>query len=375
MTPPLTAVVDLAAIRTNLELVRRAVAPGTEIIGCVKANAYGHGVGAVARELETAGLRWLSLGSPAEALAVRAGGVSCGVLLFPTVLPPEIRPLLDARITLAIQSYAEAERLAREGQPVSLFLKVDSGLGRVGVALDEAPALARRLARELPGIVVEGVFTHLPFQSVESLPWITSRLKAFGEAVARVREQIAGPLVVQALASSGILCELEAPETNAVCPGGLLFGLEPRWVAPGVRSAALGTRSALVKVTIRLGGTRELAAGSQFGMGGMRTATRATRLGVLPIGYSNSILTPKPGQAVGIEGAAAPIVSLSLEHTVVDLTDVPGAREGAPAVLVARAPSVGPSLAEVARNQGRSELEVLVALSRHAAYEYVGGRA
>ena len=81
---PLRAVVSLAALRRNFGVVRQRLAPGTELIACVKANAYGHGVLPVSACLQAAGVRWLSLGRPADALALRAGGITCDVLLFPT---------------------------------------------------------------------------------------------------------------------------------------------------------------------------------------------------------------------------------------------------------------------------------------------------
>lgn len=370
--PPLTAVVDLAALRANLALVRRALAPGTEIVACVKANAYGHGLVTVGRALEAEGVRWLSLGSPAEALALRRAGVACRLLLFPTVLPSDVTPLLDAVVTIGIQSYAEAERLARTGRAVSVFLKVDSGLGRVGVPLGEAAVVVQRLARELPSLTLGGLFTHLPFQDAESLSWVQARLKEFGHTVLALRAHAPGPLVVQALASTGIVCGLEAPETDAVSPGQLLFGVEPPWVVPTVRPAPFGTRPVLAEVRTAVGALRDVEAGVRFGMGGARTAARPTRLAVLPVGYSNSILVQKPGQTVSVHGHAAPVLSISLEHTVVDVTDAPGVDEGAPAVLLSRDPAAGPSLAEVARTQGRTALEVLVSLTGRAAYQYTG---
>jgi alanine racemase len=369
---PLTAVVDLAALRTNLALVRRALAPDTEILACVKANAYGHGVVAAARALTGEGVRWLSLGSAAEALAIRRAGVASRLLLFPTVLPADPTLLLDAGVTIGIQSPAEAERLAGAGRPVSIFLKVDAGFGRVGVPLDDAVAVAARIHRELPALRLEGVFTHLPFSGVESVPWVQARLKEFGQMVVALRERVPGPLIVQALASTGIVRGLEAPETNAVSPGQLLFGVEASSAVPGVRPTSLGTRPVLTEVRTSLGAVRELPAGARFGAGGTRTAARPTRLGVLPIGYSNSLLVQKPGQTVRIGGQPVPVLSVSLEHAVVDVTDVPAAREGEPVILVARDSAVGPSLHEVARTQDRTPLEVLVSLTGRAAYDYTG---
>src|SRR5262245_65738683 len=97
---PLLARVCLATLRRNLAIIRGRLAADTELIACVKANAYGHGLRAVAACLEAEGVRWLSLGSPAEALALRQWGVACELLLFPTGGGDDPAPLIEAAITL-----------------------------------------------------------------------------------------------------------------------------------------------------------------------------------------------------------------------------------------------------------------------------------
>ena len=369
---PLRAVVSLPALRRNLALVRQRLAPGTELIACVKANAYGHGCLPVSACLQAAGVRWLSLGSPVDARALRASGITCDILLFPTGEGGDPGPLTDAGITVGIQSFDEAAALARpaRARPAAIFLKIDSGLGRVGVPLEHAARLAARIRSTLPGIRLAGVFTHLPFRGGEVLAWIEERLAAFGRVVAEIRRETPGPLLAQALASEGIARGVKAPEANAVCPGALLYGLEPTGL-----SEPIGTRPVLTEVTTLLGALRDVAPGTRYGYGGSRVAARPTRLGALPIGYSNSILLPKAGQVVRVDGREAPVLSVSLEHAVVDVTGIAGARAGAPAHLLASEAASGPTLAEVAAAQGRSALEVLVALTGRATYEYRGDQA
>jgi alanine racemase len=368
-TPHLRALVSLGALRQNLALVRRRLPADTELIACVKANAYGHGLRAVAGCLETEGVRWLSLGSSAEALALRRWGITCDILLFPTGEGGDPGPLLQADITVGVQSFDEAAILARAARtrPASIFLKVDSGLGRVGIPLAEAADVAARIRSDLPDVRLAGVFTHLPFGGREGASWVEGRLAEFGRVMAAIRAATDAPLLVQALASAGIACGTEASETNAVCPGQLLFGIEPAWL-----STPFGTRPVLTEVRTVLGTLRDIPPGTRFGASGGQVAARPTRLGTLPIGYSNSILVQKAGQKVRVEGRDAPVLSVSLEHAVVDLSDIAGARAGASVCLLASEPEVGPSLTEVASSQGRSPLEVLVSLTGRAAYEYSG---
>ena len=136
----LRAVVSLAALRWNLAWFGATLPAGTELIACVKANAYGHGLRAVAACLEAEGVRWLSLGSPAEAVALRQLGHRLRHPPVPDRRGRRSAPLLEAGITVGIQSFEEAAALAQaaRARPPSIFLKVDSGLGRVGVPLEDA---------------------------------------------------------------------------------------------------------------------------------------------------------------------------------------------------------------------------------------------
>src|ERR1700693_1014485 len=139
----MTARVDLEAIRSNLEVVR-SLAGDRTVMACIKGNAYGHGLVPVARCLEAAGVSWLTLGSPDEALALRQACISTSILLFPTLAGLDLKPLLDASITIGVQSADEAAALAHDtAGAVSVFLKIDAGVGRVGVPLAGAIAEAR----------------------------------------------------------------------------------------------------------------------------------------------------------------------------------------------------------------------------------------
>ena len=371
-TPHLRAVVDLDALRYNLRLIRQSVADHQEIIACVKANAYGHGLRAVAECLQGDGVRWLAVGSPAEAIALRRWGITCRILLFPTVGNREDNVLAASGITIGIQSYEEAEAVARAvNSPVSLFLKVDTGLGRFGVSTADAASVTGRIVSKLPSVKLDGVFTHLPFSDVNELPWIKDRMREFGRSVREIRKHVKLPLVVQAFSSSGIAFGLKAPEANAVCPGQLLFGIEPANVKNPDQTRSLGSRAVLQEVSTVLGGLRRIPVGSKFGFGGALVALRETRLGVLPVGFSNSILVSREGQVANLLGQIAPIVMVGLEHAVVDVTGIPGVLEGCSVTLLARDSTFEITLDRLAHLQQRRAVEILTSLTAKAVYEYV----
>ena len=363
----MTARVDLATLRENLRIVG-SLAGARTVMACIKGNAYGHGLIPVARCLAEAGVPWLTLGSPDEALAVREAGITTPLMLFPTIAGLDLRVQVARDVTIGVQSAAEAAVLESQAGRVSVFLKIDAGFGRVGVPLARAVEEGRRLLG-LEGVSLVGAFTHLPFGTPDGLAWARERLKAFGDVAGEIQAAADRPLLVQALASTGLVCGLDAPGTNTVCPGSLLYG-----VASGLSAAdaaPAGLRPVLVHVATVVGSIRTIPAGERFGGGGARTATRPTTVGVLPLGHSNSFLLRRPGQRAGVNGRTVEILSVSLEHAVVDLTDAGRVDEGTPVYLLARDPALGPSLEDVAHAQGRVGVEVLVALTDKSRYEHV----
>ena len=373
MQSDITAVFDLGALRHNLKLIRQAVGNDQDIIACVKANAYGHGAEAVARCLESQGVRWLSVATVADAMTLRQVGTKVRILLFPGVGERPNKLLADAGITVSIQSYQEAEYLARDvGAVTPFFLKIDSGLGRLGASLADAVQIVQRIKSRLPSLKLEGIFTHLPFFDPKDIPWVRARLHEFGTCAASIREILNSPLVIQAIASGGIVFGLEAPEANAVNPGQLLFGLEPPALTTNPDgSSSFGSKPVLSEIRTFLGAIREIPVDTRFGFGGTFMTHRRTRLAVIPAGFSNSFLLPRNGQIANVLGRVVPIVAVSLEHAVLDITDVEGVRDGCPVILLSQDPTHGLALEKVARVQNRSPVEVLVSLTGKCNCRYV----
>jgi len=157
-----------------------------------------------------------------------------------------------------------------------------------------------------------------------------------------------------------------------VSPGQLLFGLPPAPTSVGANGGApFYSRPVLKELSTLLGASRELPAGTRYGFGGGLVTGRRTRLAVIPAGFSNSILLPRDGQLANVQGQNVPIVAVSLEHAVLDITDVPSACDGSRVVLLSRDPAHGLTLDEVAHRQDRMPVEVLISLSGRCTYRYL----
>src|SRR5262245_47347631 len=176
---PLWAEIDLAALEANYREIVRRVGPAVKVIPSIKANAYGHGVVAVARALSAQGVDALACGSFEDAVAVRAAGVATKILLFVGYLPEAVPRLLERGFVPTVANLETARAVAAAARrPPAVCAKVDSGLGRLGVRLREAVEFVSQVAA-LPRIAVEGIYTHLPFGDPAGLDWARAGVGEF----------------------------------------------------------------------------------------------------------------------------------------------------------------------------------------------------
>jgi alanine racemase len=225
-TRPAIAEIDLGALAANhRELVRR-LRPGIRVIASIKANAYGHGAVEVAQVLAAEGADWLATGSFEEAVAVRDAGVATPILLFAGPAPEAMPEIVRRAFVPTVHDLASARAVSQAATaPASVWIKVDAGLGRLGVPIGEAEAFVRKTAG-LANVAVRGLYTHLPFVDQAGLEWAATRLPAFRSLVESLARSGVELEVTQALSSAGILAGLD-DRCTAVCPGHILYGLPP----------------------------------------------------------------------------------------------------------------------------------------------------
>jgi alanine racemase len=354
---PLWIEFDPAALASNLAHVRR-LAGRRKLIASVKANAYGHGAVEFAQLLEAEGVDTLWTGSIREAIAIREAGVKARILLFGGYLPASIPALLDRGFVPTIYDSAGATAVSRAARaPTPIYIKVDSGLGRLGVPLPEAEAFIQTVAAQ-PNIVIEGIYSHLPFGDAAGRDWALAHYREFTALLGQLATAGIRPPVTQIWASSGLLAKM--PDVcNAVCVGHLLYGLSP--VSQDV-AAATELRPALKAIKTRLIHVARHAAGENPATGGSYGGRNARTTGVVPLGLGDGMRNPAPGQhlALSLRGRPAPVLGVSLEHTTLDLSGL-GSAEVGDEVTVAG--SGGNSFKDLARAFGCSELEAVMSFS------------
>jgi len=350
------AIVDTAALRHNLGRVR-AVAPASHVMAVIKANAYGHGLVPAAKALaETDGYAVARL---EEGLALRAAGLTNRLLLLEGVFSPaQLEAAAEHRFDLMVHSPEQLAMLeGRAGsQPVSAWIKVDTGMNRLGFRVEDFAAAYERLCR-IPNVQpAPTLVTHLACADDRRDPKTALQVRAFGAAT----EGLPG---ARSIANSAAL--LACPETRGdwVRPGLVLYGVSP---FPSGTGAELGLRPVMT-LQSEVIAVKAVRAGETVGYGGAWRAARDTRMAVVGAGYGDGYPRSLPsGAPVLVNGRRAPLIGrVSMDMVTVDVTDLTGVATGDPVVLWGE----GVPVEEIARQAGTIPYELICGVSQRVQHE------
>lgn len=322
---PTWAEIDLLALSANLRAIRHRV--GTlPILAVVKANAYGHGAAGVARALERDGVESLGVALPEEGIELRRAGVSAPILVLGGFTPAQAEAVLQHRLVPAIYRPDQVETLSRaaagRGVQAAVHLKVDTGMGRLGVPPEEVPAFASLLARA-PSIRVTGAFSHLAVADDPADPFTRRQIDLFQGSLEAARERGLRPEDIH-LANSAAILDHPPAWLSLVRPGLVLYGYPP-----SAKVTPLEVRP-ILSLKTRIIYIKDVAAGTSLGYGRTFVAARPTRVASLALGYDDGLprLASNRGHVL-LRGRPAPIVGrISMDLTTVDATDIPGATLG-----------------------------------------------
>ncbi|GAA3717948.1 alanine racemase [Nonomuraea antimicrobica] len=325
MTTPAQARVDLAAIRHNVALVKE-LAGGAEIMGAVKADAYGHGLVPTSEAVLQGGASRLGTAFVREALALRAAGVTAPILSW-LITPGE--PLgealaadveLSAADTRLLDEIAAAARSA--GRPARLHLEADTGMSRGGSPLAAWPGLlARAMELRAEGVIeIVGLWSHFACADIPGHPSIAQQIEAY-DAALKLAEQagVAGSHVIRHLANSAAALTLPATRYDLVRPGIATYGLSP---IPELGD--FGLRPAMTLVA-RIGLAKRVTEGSGVSYGHLYTTTRETTLGLVPLGYADGVLRHATGRAEVLAGGRRRRIAgrVCMDQFMIDMGDDP----------------------------------------------------
>ncbi|HEY6057980.1 MAG TPA: alanine racemase [Candidatus Limnocylindrales bacterium] len=331
---PNTFEVDLDAISSNVREVRRFVGPGVRVFAALKANAYGFGLLQVAEVMQDSGVDTICVADLSDAVRLRGHGIRIPILLYAGNLvdAPTVRAIEDLSLMATVTDIEIARAyssLARH--PLPVMAKVDVGLERLGLPIDGAAGVIRDVCR-LPNLRLEGIYAHLhaaqPAGPPDYVQWQLGRFTAVLDEARSVGVDIG----VAAAASTPVLPRYGTGGFNGVDVGRLLYGsLRSDRDATGpmaIRNAFRSLRSRLLQVK-PISRTMHLAEAPFPIRPGMR-------MGIACIGYADGLDFLNCGYAL-VGGRRAPLLGgPSLEHTRLDLTDIPSAQVGDEVVFVGR---------------------------------------
>lgn len=350
MPPDAWITVSRAALRHNFAQVQTLLGPDVRTIAVVKANAFGHGAVEAAQVFSEAGADFFAVTTPEEALELRGGGLTGRILVFLPPLPEQIETLLRAGCDLTVCDSAGASAIAdtarRLSVTASVQLKVDTGMGRLGVLPAEASAVARLIAGS-PHLRFAGIYTHFA-RALEKDDSAARRQFALFRSVLAELEAAQIDPGLRHCANSAALVRFPEMRLDAVRPGTILYGQYPSASVP--RTLKL---QETWKMQTRIVAVRDVPAGSAVGYGGEFRTRRPSRLAVLPVGYADGFtvtplsaargwrglkawLRPSP-VLVTLHGRRAPVVGrVAMQTCMVDVTDCPNAAAGDIATVPAR---------------------------------------
>ncbi len=364
------AEIDLSALERNLRLIRASLPPRMRYVAVVKADAYGHGLHQTAARLMHAGADLFAVANLTEAAALRELGPGWPILLLSPLLPEEDRFLAEYDLAATVSSADEVARFeaaARAaGREISVHLKIDTGMGRLGVWHEEAPALHAQIVAA-SHLRLAGVFTH--FASPDDDPAFTAeQRRRFLAALEKFPGLDPAALFIHADNSSGLESMPGVSPFNAVRVGLLQFG-----VLPHSTSLLVQVRTEPVfSFRTRIGLVKTLPRGTSISYGRTHTLARDTRIAILCAGYADGLPRAASNRAqVLIHGQRCPVLGrVTMDQTVVDVTHVPPAAVGDEAVLVGRQNDAEISLAEFSRWADTIPWETLCSVTKRVPRLY-----
>jgi alanine racemase len=346
MTRSTTATTSLAALAHNLA-VARAAAPGARAWAVVKAEAYGHGLGAATTGF--AGADGLALLEFDGAARLRDAGWQRPILMIEGAFDEDdVALAARLRLTLVVHCDDQARWLeAHRGEPVATVLKVDTGLNRLGVPRDRAAAMHARLARA-SGVGSVGLMSH--FANADVSGGAAQAIADFDAATADLPGE-------RSLANSAAVLTLPEAHRDWIRPGIMLYGATP---FDDRSAASFGLRPAM-SLTGRLIAVRELAAGDAVGYGSSFTASARLRVGIVDCGYADGYPRVAPtGTPVAVAGVRTRTLGrVSMDMLAVDIDAIPAAQPGSPVELWGAQVTVD----EVAASAGTIGYELLCAVA------------
>ena len=364
---PTWAQIDLSAIAKNFQIVKAQVDAGVSVMAVVKANAYGHGAVDCARRLDAEGADWFGVALPEEGIELRNAGITKPIMCLAGFWPGQAEACVEHKLVPAAYRLDMLEALDNAahaaGVSADVHVKIDTGMGRLGIRFDEVNEFVSALKR-FRNLRVDGLMTHFAAADEPSCgPLTKDQVERFGRAVAAFRDSGFAPTYRHLANSAGIFAEtagsgLDAESRgNMVRPGGVLYGLWRDILDPEHRDQAF---QPVMSLHSRITFLKWVPPGETVGYGCTFEASRKTLVATVPVGYDDGYMRAlsNRGHAI-IRGVYATVIGrISMDLTLIDVTNVPDVHLDDEVILLGREGKLSITAEELAKIAGTLSYEV-----------------
>ena len=365
---PTWAEIDLNALAGNFQIVKSHVGAAVKVMAVVKANAYGHGAVSCSQKLEAEGADWFGVALPEEGIELRMAGITKPILCLAGFWEGQAGACLQHKLVPAVyrlDNIAALDAVARErGEMVDVHIKLDTGMGRLGVRFDDVNDFIEALGR-FRNIRVDGLMTHFAAADEPSCGALTQdQVTRFDKVVAAFREHGFSPSYRHLSNSAGVFAQPaasgkmgEGTGGNMVRPGGVLYGLWRDILAPEHRNQPF---QPVMSLHSRITLLKWVPAGETVGYGCTFEASRKTLVATIPVGYDDGYMRAlsNRGHAI-IRGAFATVIGrISMDLTLIDVTNVPNVQMDDEVVLLGHSSGHSITAEELGKIAGTLSYEV-----------------
>ena len=325
------AEIDLDALRHNFTEIRRRINPDSKLCAVVKANAYGHGAVEVSKVAVKCGADFLAVATVEEGLELRRAGFKLPILILSLIPSQAAEVIVENNLTATVADFELAKKIsvaaAKLDKPAKVHLKIETGMGRIGVAAEEAVALAKKISA-LPSVELEGVFSHFADADSPDRTFTNRQIKIFSDVADKIRSAGVNVKIFH-LAESAAALDIPEAHFDMVRSGIINYGLYPSADFP----KTIELRP-VMKLVARIVYLKKISAGTSIGYGREFVAEHDSLIATLPIGYADGYIRAYKNFHVEIRGKLAPIAGrVCMDQVMIDVTDIDGVKVGDEVIL------------------------------------------
>ncbi|MBU8910407.1 MAG: alanine racemase [Desulfobacterales bacterium] len=382
--PLVKACIDLDVIQKNIQNLKQITDKKSKFMAVVKADGYGHGAVKVAQKALQSGADWLGIARLNEAVELREAGIEAPLLVFGYIHPAQAAMINDMNLVTTVYGLKMAKALSSKAKllnkPVKVHLKIDTGMGRVGMIIDKNKGLSQKTARKqvlkkiqeivkLPGIDLKGVYTHFAAADCKDRSYTDLQIELFASLLDDLKKKGIELSTCHAANSAGII-EFPGSHFDMVRAGISIYGLYPSGEVDQSKVKLVPAMTLKSIVTA----VREVSKGFCVSYGMTHVTRRQTRLASVPVGYADGFSRRFSSNGIMlVKGHRAPVVGrVCMDQTLVDVGDISDINPGDEVVLIGSQGDETLGADELAERINTINYEIVSALTPRVKKVYSG---